>query len=187
MSTTPSTGQTLLEQDTIKNNVDILDQLWPNQWEKLSLSEKASVLQVVANIERTYLGLPHELRVKTDILDDDTLGSYNRISHQITVDAAYLEDESPEEILGTIAHECYHAYQHMLVDLYIDSDERYKELQIFYDVRKYAEEFSSYEDGGIDNENFHKYYIQSVEIDARNYAVDAVDDYYAKLEEYSRS
>ena len=45
-------------------------------------------------------------------------------------------------------------------------------------LKSYAEEFSNYKEGARD------YYYQKCEIDAREYAEEAVADYYQRIEEY---
>ena len=56
-----------------------------------------------------------------------------------------------------------------------------KGLQIYKSAVKYREEFGNYLDGDYD---FCAYYYQNCEIDARDYAEDAVDDYYQRIEAY---
>ena len=173
-----------LDSATIANHMETLLCLQPDQWDACSLAERLSVLQVVADIESRYLGLPQGLTVRTDLLGDSTLGTYSYTACRITIDTEHLENDPPEEVLDSVAHECYHAYQRFLVDLYLDNDEQFRSLQIFRPVRDYAEDFANYTDGQDTDEAALSYYYQTVEISARAYAREAVTDYYDRISEY---
>lgn len=155
--------------DLVDENISTLTLLDPAKWNDLTAAQRLGVLQTVANLEQSSLGIPHELTVKTDILDQDVLGHYSYMEHQITIDVQHLEDSSSEEALITVLHECYHAYQHVLVEAYSESDERYRQLSVFSRARQYVQDFSHYATGS-DEEDFLDYYLQSVELDARIYA-----------------
>lgn len=71
--------------------------------------------------------------------------------------------------------------QHRLVDTYNAADENSKGLRIYRPAAQYGQEFSNYIDGDYD---FCSYYYQDCEIDARDYAEDAVYDYYDRIFEY---
>ena len=58
------------------------------------------------------------------------------------------------------------------------ADENSKNLRIFRKAYTYADEFTSYKDGSTD---FCGYYTQDCENDARDYAEDAVSDYYWRI------
>lgn len=172
------------ESDSLANHIETLCLLQAETWEGLSLEERLSVMQVVANIERKYLGIFDTLVVKTDVLNEDTVATYENTAKRITIDIGHLEDDSSEEVLNSVAHECYHAYQYALVDLYLDSSEEYRSLQIFNTTREYLNEYSGYTDGGNTKQEFMEYYLQEVEITARAYADDAVDEYFARIDDF---
>ena len=58
-------------------------------------------------------------------------------------------------------HEMEHATQAAQVELYYDTEEKYRRLNIFYKTRKYANELVNYEGGGGE-----AYENQQVEQDA---------------------
>lgn len=58
------------------------------------------------------------------------------------------------------------------------ADENSKNLRIFRKAYTYADEFTSYKDGSTD---FCGYYTQDCENGARDYAEDAVSDYYWRI------
>ena len=183
MNTSPSIDESV-ESDTIANHIETLCLLQAETWVGLSSEEKISVMQVVANIERRYLGIFDALLVKTDVLEEGTIATYEDATNRITVDIGHLEEDSPEELLNSVAHECYHAYQHVLVDLYLDSNEEYRSLQVFNTAREYLDEYLDYADGGTTEQEFMEYYFQTVEITARAYADDAVDEYFTRIDAY---
>ena len=51
------------DEQTIENNIDVVLQLQEDVWDDLSAQERLDILQTIANIERRYLGIPHELNV----------------------------------------------------------------------------------------------------------------------------
>lgn len=168
--------------DTIAANIDTVSNLLQDRWDTLDLNEKANTLQTVANIEASYLGLPHELNVKIDTLRESTIAQYDDRTHTITVSITYLESMPAEEMLDSICHESYHAYQHRLIDAYNSVDVEYRDLLTFYFVPIYEEEFQNYVDGKDDDL---AYYFQMCEMKARDYAEESVIDYYEKIEMYT--
>lgn len=180
-ATVPPANEQNIEEQTIENNMETLVALYDGSWSALTAREKLNVLQTVANIEQRYLGLPHELNVEVEDQDGNTAGTYNDETHEILISTKCLLYDSPWELVNTICHEAYHAYQHRLVDLWNHADEDSRGLKIFRRVRSYAEEFQNYV--GTEDD-FYTYYIQRCESDARDYADDAERDYYWKIRDY---
>lgn len=170
-----------IEEQTIANNIETLAVLYDESWSTLSAREKLGILQTVANIEQRYLGLPHELNVGVEDKEGDIAGTYNDETHEILISTNCLLYDSQWELVNTVCHEAYHAYQHRLVDLWNHADQGSKDLKIFRRVISYEEEFQNYVDSG---EDFYSYYIQRCESDARDYADDAEWDYYRKIRDY---
>ena len=169
------------EEQTINNNIESVLMLQEELWVDLSVPERLNILQTVANIERRYLGIPYELNVGVANLGEYTLGYYDDRKHQVIVSLDSLINDPAEEVLNTVCHESYHAYQYCIVFVLENADEESKNLRLFRDARNYAEEFCDYKSGG---NGFYDYYYQECEMDAREYAEDAVFDYYKRIEEY---
>lgn len=169
------------EQQTISNNIETILLLQEEKWVELTVQEKIDVLQVVANIEVRFLGLPNELVVGVSNLSDDTTARYNDNIYTVSIDLNYLETETAYDVLCSCLHEVYHSYQHRLVEAYNTVDENLKTLQIFRSAEKYNEEFLNYDDG---EEDYYSYYTQNCESDAREYAINAANDYYNRIDEY---
>lgn len=169
------------DEQTIENNIDVVLQLQEDVWDDLSAQERLDILQTIANIERRYLGIPHELNVSVANIGEYLLGCYDDKKHTITISLDSLMNDPADKVLNTVCHEAYHGYQHCIVSVLESTSEEAKNLRLFRDARNYAEEFSDYKSGG---QGFYDYYYQECEMDAREYAEDAVFDYYKRIEEY---
>lgn len=165
----------------ISNNIDTILLLREEEWEKLSVQERLNVLQTVANIEATYLGLPHELNVTVKALDENTQGHYDDSTYTIAINVDHISEDSAEALVETVAHEAYHAYERRLVDLYYSADSQERNLLLFGRIEEYRDNFDNYIDG---NEDLLGYATQAVELDSIKYAIAAVVDYYDAIEEY---
>lgn len=166
--------------ETIAENMDTILLLQEDQWFRLDASERLHILKTIADIEANYLGFP-EVTVCTAVLEKNTLGSYDDSTRTITLNLSRLVCEDASTILETLCHECYHAYQHRLVSVYNALDVQSRELLVFYEASKYNQEFANYIDG---NEDYDAYYDQWCETDSREYARDAAEDYFRRIEKY---
>lgn len=170
------------EEWTVKNNIDVVRLLTEEEWAQLNEQEKLDVLGVITNIEIRYLGINHELYLKSAVLDGDTAAHYNHRNHEIVIDIDHLRASEAADVLDSLCHECYHSYQHQMIELYDSAGSKYQNMLAFQHVDDYIEEFNDYSDG---SENILDYYYQTTEITARRYASEAVVDYYELIDEYS--
>lgn len=177
----PAIKGTDSREQTISANIDTILLLQDDEWKGLTTQQKLDVLQTVANIEAHYLGLPNELNVSAVVFDDGIHGAYIDSTRRICVNIECLENDTGFELLSTCCHEAFHSYQHRLVDAYNTADNDYKALRIYHEAISYEQEFSDYNDGSTD---YISYFGQKCEIDARNYAQDAVFDYNERIAEY---
>lgn len=176
------------EESLLLGNLDTICKLNEEQWTELSSQEKIDVLQLIVAIERDSLGIYHEISLQCEISKKDSvLGEYDPINHVIMINIDHLEKDPPQEVLDTIVHECYHAYQWCLAHLFADSDEQYRELYLFTDAKQYVNEFSNYHDDGDSYKDYVSYYYQSVEVNARIYAANAVEHYYSLIDFYGNT
>lgn len=151
-------------------------------WEPLTTVQKLSVLQDVCNCESNYWGMDFRVTIVMDDLQEHTLGSYCDAERRIVIDKQHLENDAPDEILDTVLHEMYHAWEHSLVRLYLDSSESQRKMRVFQHCDEYIREMANYQDGGEDYESFMAYYCQYLERDSRIYAADAVKEYYDEID-----
>jgi len=176
-----SANESNIEEQTIANNIDTLLFLQEDKWAELTVQEKLNVLQTVANIENRYLGLSTELNVGAANLKEGLVGYYSDNTHEIVINMDSLQNSSAHECLDATCHEAYHGYQHRLIDAYNHANEADQSLLIYFDAQVYQQEFANYTDG---MEDYCGYYTQNCEKDARNYANEAVVDYYKRISEY---
>ena len=168
------------EEWTVKNNIDTVRLLREEEWKELNPQQKLDVLGVVLNIEIRYLGLNHEVYLKSSVLNGETAAHYNHKDHEIVIDLGQLKTAAAADVLDSLCHECFHAYQYQMIALYEDTPEKYRNMLLFQYVGRYIEETSDYNDGSGD---LMDYYYQTIEIQARQYAELAVADYYGRIRE----
>lgn len=167
---------------TISNNIETVLNLREEVWKSLSTKAKLDTMQTVANIEATYLGLPHELNVTLGVLDKTTVALYSDPEHIIILNIDFFDSYSASNALNSLCHEAYHAFQHRLCDAYDTVDKPYQNLLAFRNVEYYKYEFSDYISG---NDDFLTYYRQKCETDSRSYATSAVNSYYKYINNHS--
>ena len=168
------------EDCTIANNIETVRNNRQEIWKDLSVSDKMRTLQVIANIEARYLGLPHELNVQIESLDDGTIAHYVDSTHSISLNINYFNRDATE-IVESLCHEAYHAYQHRLIEAYDSLDDDHKHLLAFAGVENFKYEFANY---NHESDDFWSYYYQWCEVSARSYSADAITDYMDRIEEY---
>lgn len=164
---------------TIADNIDTVANLREDVWKGLTLQERLDTLQVVANIECSYLGLPHGLTVGAEPMADHTIAFYRDDAQQIRINIECLENQPASEMLNAVCHEAYHAYQHRLCDAWMSVGNDYKNLMAFSKVPEYMDNFENYVEG---KEDFDAYYALACEQTARQYAGNAVKHYYRQIE-----
>lgn len=176
----PVSGNTE-EKVKIDDNIDVVGNLRETVWHGLSTKQKLDTLQVIANIQSCYLGLPYSLTVGTEPMEEETCAYYSDDTKEIRISIDYLETAAPRDICETVCHESHHAYAHRIIEAYDSVDEEYRGLLIFQYAPEYKENFANYIDG---EDDYLAYYLQAVELHARQYAAEAVEDYYSRIEQY---
>lgn len=159
---------------SILDHEEELSVLNNDKWAAASQTEKLLCLESVVQIETAYLGLPHEVFLSVSDLDEGTLGKYNQYYQEITIDSMHLLNDTAMDCLGTILHEMYHSYQHVLCDVYGDIPQQYRNLLNLREASNYIYEFTKYEAG---DDDIIAYAIQQSEFDARQYAINRAAHY----------
>lgn len=160
-----------------KDSILLLD----SGWEKLDNEQKMNVLQKICNIEKAKFGIKNPIYVKSKAYMNELLACYNPDDNTVSINAQLLDDNGMD-VLESCLHECRHAYQYELVDLYNQTNDQQKNLAIFTSARSFKEEFSDYKGG----ECFDEYYQQECEVDARSYAQYEVQSYKNIINDYKR-
>lgn len=170
---------------TISENIETVSKLSADTWQQLSEKEKLDVLNIVIEIETQYLGLSSVPELKVDVLPSNdelqTAAMYRGSENSITIDLSQLETADSYMVLDSVCHEMYHAYQRSICTIYLSVPDEYKNIRLFNNAKKYADDLTNYENGMI---NYELYLDQDYEKDAREYALNAVLEYYIKIEEY---
>lgn len=174
----------------LKENIDTIKLIRDNDtFQSLNYQQKCEVIEAVLRCEGRFLGLC-EFDIVFEDLPDSTLGQYNHWKRQITINAKQIRDGnmlggSSEEILNTCLHEARHAYQCLLLELYVNATPEQRNLYVFTSlgvgdwIDEIDHENSSFE--GI--EEYMDYLGQEMEIDARDYAEREVLAYYSAIDE----
>ena len=157
------------------DSIDKIGLLDEKSWTSLTVQEKVGVLQTIANLERSNLGVSNELNVCVVNLEEEgLLGCYDDSTYKIVIDMDLLLKGSAQDVLRCLVHEAFHSFQYRLLDLWKETDSNNKYLWIFRKANIYEEEFEHYNNG---EEDFSEYYEQECEITARAYAEKRVEFY----------
>lgn len=169
-------------------NLDTIKLICDNDtFQKLDYKEKCRVVEAVIHCEARYLGL-----CKVDIVFDDlgesVLGSYSHTDKRIIINSRMLEDGampdiSADDVLETCVHECRHAYQHLMVELYREVSPEQRNLLAFREenVASWVNNMADYSSYIGDFEDYMDYLSQALEKDARGYAANEVPEYYREV------
>lgn len=168
--------------ETISKNMETVLLLQEEEWDKLDTDARLAVMQTIADIEANYLGIPQVKVCAETIEDEGVVGTYVDCDRTITLDLEYLSDSEASEALEVLCHECRHAYQYSLVELYDATHGKNRHLLVLRQAADYKEEFAYYIDG---DDDFESYNTQSCEVDSDEYAREAVYDYYWRIYMYT--
>ena len=158
------------EHYTVENSIESLSKLVDGTWEETPESEKEPLLQVITNVVANRLGIADIPKTSVSEMrgEHDTMqGYYVHVNNSITVRESILTEATPDNVVNVICHEVYHAYAYCLVDVYIDTADELRGLDIFGNVGEYLENVVNYI---RPEDSFEGYYRQQFEVDAREYA-----------------
>lgn len=154
----------------------LLSSFRAENWETLSVEERITLLQALANMESEKLGIP-PAKVITEKLEPYISGQHSTTENMIWIDIEHIQDDSLNEILNTCLHETYHAYQAYVVN-HVDWDTEFSNSAFFDEARSWKENQSNYIRGYID---FDAYEQQPLEASARQFAEDETAAIFAFL------
>lgn len=162
------------EETELSDHASQLEELTPEQWDRLTLLQRQNALQTFAEIESVHLGLEFVPTVTVERLgqnDGDIIknGFYQDQSRSITISLQMVEQEPFYNVLRTLLHECRHSFQADLCRLYAESLPSRRNLPALRPAAVYIYEFENYIDGS-DPEMYEAYRLQKCETDAREYA-----------------
>ena len=145
-----------------------------DRWMQLPVQKKLDKLQSIADFECVRQGIPFEVKIGAASLDEKVLAIYRHETKSISFDFDTLRDYSGSSTLHVLMHEMAHTVQSAQVELYRNTDDKYKQLKFFAATKKYAAEFENYNGSGGE-----AYANQSVEQDAEKSAESIVTFYAA--------
>lgn len=170
-------------------NIDIIRLIRDNEtFQNLSYRQKKEVAEAIIYCEARYLHLC-KINVKFEDLGDDTWGVYNHAEKKISINKKLLQKNgmpgaTAETVLKTCIHECKHVQQHLWVDMYEEATPEQRALMLFSEeeIDEWVKNFKQYSNPTEELEDYLLYYIQPVEKDARKYADEQVEIYYAEID-----
>ena len=157
--------------------VEAMSVLYAENWECAAFEDKLTAMQLVADEEAAYLGLPFAPSVIAEPKPLSTTGSYSSGAQSISISIDHLLNDSSFACTDTVLHECFHAYEDCLCKVYESADETYRSLHCLRPAAVYIAENRSYIDG---DDDFEGYYQQALERDARIYAADRLQTQYGR-------
>lgn len=170
-------------------NIDIIRLIRDNEtFQNLSYRQKKEVVEAIIYCEARYLHLC-KINVKFEDLGDDTWGVYNHAEKKISINKKLLQKNgmpgaTAEAVLKTCIHECKHVQQHLWVDMYEEATPEQRALMLFSEeeIDEWVKNFKQYSNPTEELEDYLLYYIQPIERDARRYADEQVEIYYAEID-----
>lgn len=170
-------------ENTIEDNVELLSKV--SNWKTLSIGSRLDLLQKVAEIETTHLGLREIPTVRVSSMDKNIVGSYVHADNTIKINFDKLSDSNDNrgmKMISTILHECFHAWEHQIVDVYQNcQDERVLSTYPYNQASRYYSEIEDYVSATDDVKKYEK---QAIEADAYAYEDVRLKDYDKAIREY---
>ena len=160
------------EQKMLEDSGEYVKQIFAENWKDIETDKKLDVFQSIVNLETSKMSVPN-VKVSSYSTESEILAYYNPAEKQIYVNTDILNTIEGGQALNVILHECRHAYQHNVVSIIDWSDKNTQNNYYYSDARSWKENFDNYimVDDLTDEEEFRKYEQQSIEVDARDYAV----------------
>jgi len=166
----------------LAENIDMFLLLQQDEWEKIDLNKKLSVLQTVLNTEGRYLSFNKKITLYASDLTDGVLGYTDYDNNKIQIDIDELGPKSDSrECVEIILHEAYHVSQHQYKEIYESLSESDKNCIFMLDAAIYANEIENYTSGSDD---YYAYRSQKLEADARGYALANTQVIFDRIDEY---
>ena len=159
------------KQNKEKLEANLTKMLEQEYYTNASSEEKANILTQVALHEVEHLGIEAPA-IKIKKIAANLGATYTPKTHQITINAMYLNDE--KSVISSLLHEMYHAYQNACIQRYDGSSDLLWDRQ----VQVWREEYDDIHNDLESNEGLVAYYLQDCEISAREYAKERVEVYY---------
>lgn len=175
--------------EDIEHNIDTLLLLKDDSWSSLPESEQVRVLQTVADIQVTTLGVPYSVTVVADhdgVVPEPASACYIDEDHSLYLAEGQLRRYSARENVNSVCHEVFHCYQRELCNAVESLDPVYRDLLLFDPVRYYRAEWEDYigAEDIQDMQDYEEYRGQFLESDASSWASVSTENLFETLESY---
>ena len=100
ISTKVDSYETVGSHYSIDDHMDEILLLQESKWKKLDTTEKLKVLNTVANIEASNMGISHIINLGTSKLDKQILGQYSNEKYTVYIDIDHLENDDVNDVLN---------------------------------------------------------------------------------------
>lgn len=134
-------------------------------WSSFSIEEKITVLQMLADYEFDYLGMP-AVPLSSGQINIFILGEYDSLDNTINIDIKNLEDSAAKDAMVTLLHELYHAYQNYVISS-IDWDSEFAGSAYFAEAREWKDNDEKYITPDMDYDGYEN---QPMEASAREFS-----------------
>ncbi len=167
------------ERATIEANIETLIMLDRKTWKDLPMEKKLSILKLIIQIESDRLGLPETPSLSIENMNPWNGGCYNDDKRTIVINSAYIDE--PKQLVETICHESYHAYQYRVAEVYSSTKDCLRNLDFLTEAAVIKENLDNYISVLADETG---YYSQPVEEQARTYASSLSKEYFNAISTY---
>lgn len=164
----------------IKAQIGTLLPLVNGIWYGMGTQERIDILQIIVNIESTYLGCV-AVPLVADTLSTYTSACYMHDKKMIAIDLEHLKTAEPEACICSIIHEVRHVYQRQMVESVDWEKEGSSTLAGLLEIHKWKENFENYTLSAENN----AYAKQPIESDAYEYSQKRGPEYFEKIKQYS--
>lgn len=163
-----ATGLFIQQARLVADRMRSIGQLQPERWAKVDLGERMATLREVEAVNAEVQGRP-TVPLQSAPMDPCVYGGYSDRNHEITVNSAHVRSDNVREVLDTILHEGRHAYQHYAIQHPGTHPDR-------AEVERWRDNFEDYLRPDLYGQQM--YENQPVEVDARLYASEVINQYH---------
>jgi len=141
------------------------------EWENLNTLEKLELMEIVLNVETSYLGIK-PIQVVLTGTQNDIYGMYYKGSRTIVL--SHEATKSYEQCIKTLTHECFHAYQTQIMENLDFTNEDVSGCRYFAEAYSWWLNDKNYIN---DVDKYEEYVSQSIEKSAEKYSEEQIEFY----------
>ncbi len=178
---TPGKYREYGEEYDVDKNIETIELLKDETWDRLTVKERLNILRRISCIEARKLGITKEIQVKLRYMDSLQICAYYQENDStVYISPNILATTDAKTALNCLCHEMLHAAQHQYVRNYYTFDDSEVDMTYLKNASAYFDEFEDYMTT-TDGYSYEEYYSQKAECDARDYAEKEVEFYYSVM------